>query len=243
MRQGAEIKKTSTMIHIRSRRIIKYFLFAILGLVFLNVTGRFLKYGLGVDSLVLENLMERIDFNFEGTITSWYSSGLLLLCSLLLAVIASVKRAARDPHALHWSGLSVVFLYLSIDEAASIHELAISPLRNAFNTGGWLYFPWVIIAAPLLVIFFFVYLKFLAHLPPKTRRFFIVAGAIYVGGALGMELVGGRHIDLWGRGNMAYVLISTIEETLEMIGLVLFVHALLHYTDSNLEEIRFRVSS
>jgi len=45
-----------------------------------------------------------------------------------------------------------------------------------------------------------------------------------------MEMLGGRHYELFGGDNAAYtMLFVTLEESLEMIGIVVFVYALLSY--------------
>lgn len=44
-----------------------------------------------------------------------------------------------------------------------------------------------------------------------------------------MELIGGFQVDHYGRDGNAYVLIITIEEALEMGGVVLFINTLLLY--------------
>ena len=58
-----------------------------------------------------------------------------------------------------------------------------------------------------------------------------------------MELVSNYYDSLYGINNLTYHMIVTIEETLEMCGIILFIHALLDYIRSNIKEIRFRVGS
>ena len=66
----------------------------------------------------------------EGNVTTWFSSMLLLVSAALLALIAAGKRKLGQPYTGHWAGLALIFLYLSLDEAARIHELTIDPLRE-----------------------------------------------------------------------------------------------------------------
>ena len=89
-----------------------------------------------------------------------------------------------------------------------------------------------------MVVFVFAYLRFLFGLPARTRRLFLVAGSLYVGGAIGIELVGGRHAYLYGTQNMGYEMIVTFEEFLEMMGIVVFIYALMSYMAEHLNEIR-----
>ncbi len=46
------------------------------------------------------------------------------------------------------------------------------------NRTGFLHYSWVAVGIPLILIFVLLYLKFLAHLPRKTRLLFFVAGTI-----------------------------------------------------------------
>ena len=58
----------------------------------------------------------------EANVPTWYSSSLLLLCSALLWIIACATKRAYDGRSRWWTALSVVFLLMSIDETATIHE-------------------------------------------------------------------------------------------------------------------------
>ena len=55
-----------------------------------------------------------------------------------------------------------------------------------------------------------------------------MAGAVYVGGAIGMEMIGGFYQDVYGY-DLTYVLLQTIEEVGEMLGIVIFIYALCYY--------------
>jgi hypothetical protein len=78
-------------------------------------------------------------------------------------------------------------------------------------------------AAALLAAF--AYLRFLLALPFRIGAIFAVAGALYLGGAVGMEIAAGGAAG----GTKAGLLLGTLEETLEMAGLILFGYALLRF--------------
>ena len=80
-------------------------------------------------------------------------------------------------------------------------------------------------------------------LPVRIRILFIIAGSIYVMGAMGLELVGGYHADTYGVRNTTYVVLVSIEEILEMIGVVIFIYALMSYISSMLPGLNLRISS
>ena len=64
-------------------------------------------------------------------------------------------------------------------------------MRNVFGiTYGIFYFAWVIPATALLILLAIGFLPFFRSLPAETRRLFLVAGAIFLGGALGAEVIG-----------------------------------------------------
>ena len=85
------------------------------------------------------------------------------------------------------------------------------------------------------------YLGSLSHLPTRVRNQFVLAGAIYVGGALGKELPLGYWTDLRGDQNLVYGLIDLVEESMEMIGASLFLCSLAELLFSRAGELRLRV--
>jgi hypothetical protein len=160
--------------------------------------------------------------SYEQNIPTWYSSALLFTCALLLAAKSAGARASGDRFTHHWVALALAFLYISLDETAELHEHA----SDFFQLDGVLYFGWVIPASFIVLAFGTAYLRFLWHLPKRTRVQFLVAGVIYVGGALGMELPLGLWTDRHGSKNLVYALLDVVEESMEMLGLNLFLLSL-----------------
>ena len=73
------------------------------------------------------------------------------------------------------------------------------------------------------------YLPFVFELPKETRNHFLLAGVIFVTGAFGVEMLGAREADLYGYETVTYCVLYSLEEMLEMLGIVLFIYALLSY--------------
>jgi len=169
-------------------------------------------------------------FDDEGNIPTLYSSIALALASLFLFVIGYLKKKLFQEY-LYWLVLGSIFLLLSFDEAASMHE----KLNKVFNSifpqiPDFLSFSWVI---PYFFITLFIglfSLKFIKSLPASTALLFIVSGAIFVSGAIGMEIIGAF---LWAKEirqeSILYNISVTLEELLEMLGIVIFNYALLDY--------------
>ncbi len=125
--------------------------------------------------------------------------------------------------------LGLIMGYISLDESISIHEMLNDPLRASFELGGPLYFGWVIPAAILVIIVFLFYLRFLRELPRRTALLMFTAGALYVTGALGMELFEGVIRDRGEADTMLFWMLSTVEELLELGSIALFIFSLTDY--------------
>ena len=188
-----------------------------------------------------EHIAENLHISGEDTIPSWFSTMMLSWCALLLGVIAVRKRQDRDRFARYWIWLAIIFLLLSMDEAAALHELTTRRIREFLGLGGFLYLAWVVPASIAVGIFCLIFLKFLWNLPGDLRRLFIIAGVIYVGGALCLEMVAGWHLDRYGKSHVSYTILQHAEETMEMLGVVIFIYALLKYIRDHLGVVRMNV--
>jgi len=69
------------------------------------------------------------------------------------------------------------------------------------------------------------------NLPAQTRWLFILSGCIFVGGAVGVEMSTDWYADEDLLNTLAYNLWNTVEEGMEMAGVVLLIHALLKYVN------------
>src|SRR5690606_5665696 len=121
--------------------------------------------------------------NAEQTFPTWYSSFLLLGAALLLLIISLFKAHTHASDRWLWLGLALIFLYLSLDEIVSIHEIAAEWLQTDFTFTGFFAFGWQLAALPFLLLFALLYFRFWLRLPARTRLLFMIAGLVYVGGA------------------------------------------------------------
>jgi hypothetical protein len=55
-------------------------------------------------------------------------------------------------------------------------------------------------------------------------------------------MLGARHDYLYGRQNLSYIMLVAVEEGLEMLGIVVFIYALLSYLGSSLSSLRILIS-
>jgi hypothetical protein len=164
-------------------------------------------------------LLQLFDLDLEQNLPTGYSTAVLALASLLLLLLAGRKRLEGDRWTRHWLALALGFGLLSLDEVAGLHE--------TLNTA--LPFSWAIpggIAAALVAL---LYLGFLRALPPRTRWGFVAAGALFLGGAVGVEFGTEWYAQADLMDTLAYNLWTAVEEGLEMTGVVLFIHTLMGY--------------
>lgn len=197
----------------------------------LSLFIRFLIRYVGLD--IGDDFSRLFDTAKEANITSWFSSELLLIAGALLLLIARVKTHSSDKYSNHWNAMAWFFFFLSMDEIAGLHEELIVPLRNATGATGIFHFAWVMVAIPLVLLFVLINIRFLFSLPRKTAYQFVVAGALFVTGALGFEMLGGLFNGVTG----IYRGLTATEETLENIGAGLFIVALLTYAKINLRSL------
>ncbi len=142
---------------------------------------------------------------------------------MLLFLIAKIKNKNNETHILHWYGLALGFCILSMDEVVGIHE--------TFNTLTEV--AWTGPATGLAFFLLLIYWKFLIDLPVYARKQFLIAGVIYLSGGLLVEHLADYYVEVYEMDNFGYSLLTAFEETLEMVGVVLFINALLKYLAGN----------
>lgn len=182
-------------------------------------------------------LLWLFNLNEERSIGTWYSVVTLFTAAALAIIIGIMRKQHGKPWGIWWIILGCVFAYLSIDEAISIHEMLMYPVKDTLGIGsGALYYAWVIPVGVATLLFAIIYLRFWIALPSKTRNLFLLSAIIYIGGAIGMEMIASYQQTSVLVTDTAitaarplFVVFWGIEEFLEMLGVALFIYALLDY--------------
>jgi hypothetical protein len=155
----------------------------------------------------------------EDNLTNWYSSVLLLFISGLVVLKARTEHATRwRPY---WLFLAVIFLYLSIDEGALIHELSMGPMAQFQFTGAFL-MSWVVPYGIASILLAAIFLPLVLGQPFDLRWSIIIGGVFYVGSALVFEMVEGRFLTGYGWGDPYFQTTMKIQEAGELVGLTIF---------------------
>ena len=225
------------------KRIVQIMLGIIAVLLAMHLVQLVIYFQTG-DSDVFD-FVEMIDFDYEANLPAFYSSTAILFCAALLWVIGVQKRREQAPFRYHWIGLAIIFTFLSIDEAVALHEDLGDIMEDMrwVDAEGFLYFAWVVPYGILLVLFAASYFKFVFALPQRTMILFIVAGVLFISGAVGIEVFSAREADLNDTDTLLYSVLYTVEELCEMIGIVIFCYALLRHIEDQGVPVQFNISS
>lgn len=89
----------------------------------------------------------------------------------------------------------------------------------------------------LLAVLGVLYAGFILALPARIRNLCVLAGLLFVTGAAGLEMVGGLFASSSGQESFGFVAESTVEEFLEMLGITVFIYALMEYLRRYVPEI------
>lgn len=185
----------------------------------------------GYDNKVTEYVKHFFNFHSENNFPAYISSLLLLFGGLLAILISFQVKALTLGRWLQWRVLGFLFLFLAFDESIQIHEVISQGLRNNLEERlpGYLYYVWVVpyfLFVVAAVLFFF---KLVLELPRNIRNLIFISGFVYVSAALGLEVVESYVFNVEGQNNMLYILLVTVEELFEMVGVTIFIYALLKY--------------
>lgn len=172
----------------------------------------------------------------EANIPTWFTGGIALYLAMTTSMIASVVKSQGKNHSWGWRGISLMGIYISLDELSGIHELAINPIRENWDVGPWLYQSWIIPAMALVVLISIIYSRFVWKLPMYSKFYLLLGGLIYLTGAIGVESIGGFVLNTQGLNDW-YVQLAHIEEFMEMMGLIIILYSVVEYARRELKSM------
>lgn len=209
---------------------VLYFLILVFLILFLgNTFSIYLKYFTDLERYeTVRKVTTMFNFDLEQNLPTLFSFCILLFSAILLNYLAIINKKDGKPFK-NWLILAFVFYFLSVDEAVSIHELFIHPIRRLFGTSGFLYWAWVIPYGIGAIAFLIYNIKFLIKLPFSTTRNFVIAGTIFILGAVGLEMLGAHLFSINEGLTFPYALVATLEESFEMIGVIYFINSIFRH--------------
>lgn len=210
-------------------------------LVAMYLVSLVLDYGFGLRRQGGFRWLASLDM--EQNPQAWYQALSLFGCAVLLVVCGAVARYQGERRWRYWFSFAALFAFLSLDEISALHERVSEPLRRLVNGHGVFYFAWVLGWAAVLLVVAVTHLRWFLTLPRATRLRFVVAGALYVAGAVGFEMLEGRMYS--GDADvhrLAYELLVLGEESLEMLGIFAFTRALLLHLGAAAGTVELRLT-
>jgi len=163
----------------------------------------------------------------EGNVPAIFSTWLFLINAMLFLIVWKSAGLTGDPSNI-WLVLAIVFVFLALDESISIHERLIDPLRLALNATGIFYYAWIIPYGIGVVLLAIVAVPVFWRMQTRIRFYFGLSAAIYLFAAIGLEMISGKYLVMMNENkDIVWVLMVTLEESLEMTGLIILVYALL----------------
>lgn len=159
----------------------------------------------------------------EYNLPTWWNSGLLLVMAMLALAVRARTAADRTGERRAWLLAAAATGYLSLDELTRLHERAGALNRLVgFSVPT---FQWVLTGVVVAFLGTVVLYVTTRPLATPTRRQLGLALVMYVGAALGLEIVGGSFFIA---GDKAVgVLLTHVEELVEMLAVVVGIRAVL----------------
>jgi len=205
---------------------------AAIGVVGVSLALQLVAAAYGADHIF--GLLPLFNIDREGNVPAWLSSAMLALAGLVAwGLAADNEGEAARRERFGWTVAACVLFYMSLDEGAQVHE-RVGDLAKPFVPDiGVFYFSWTAIAIVILLAAVPFALRFLALLRSQTRFGLIVAGIVFLSGALGVEMITGQYMHVAeNKMSLPYFLLSHAEELLEMIGVVLTIRVLLRHKEA-----------
>jgi hypothetical protein len=182
--------------------------------------------------LVNPDLFRFFDLNKEANLPTWFSALLWQIAALLAFCVAQWHRARGYPHTAYWLGMIPLFLFLSLDEAAKVHETIGDMIGRKVEMTGALRFTyaWVLFGLTLVALVGLAYARLLILLRRRFALLLVMSAVLFLLGAVIVESIGaaveGGSIERFPFGQTWPRMIA-YEETLEMLGAILLIHTLL----------------
>jgi len=185
------------------------------------------------------DFVRMFDLDMERNIPTLFSSALMFISAFLFYLLSMAPKEQKQRNSSFWLGLSFIFIFLAFDESATIHENLGDYTENFVEASGYFYYPWVISYSILVLILAVFYIRFFWRMPSKVFWSFMGAAWIFLSGAIGFELLGAKESSLHGTDTLVYCIYYTIEESLEMFGIIYLIWILLGLVSEKEIEITF----
>ena len=172
-------------------------------------------------------LYRLFDIGHEMNVPTFFSAFLFLNLAAISLFLGLKEKGAEVSFKkwLPWVIMGGIFIFLSADEMFEIHERFTYLTQQVINVSGFLSFAWVIPYGILAILLGLLFLPFLKSLPKDSRTLMFKAAAVYLIGVIGFEMIGAKGYEIGGPTNNIFIFASSVEEILEISGLIIALWA------------------
>jgi hypothetical protein len=212
---------------ITPKNIFLFTLSIISFLLMANIYGIYLLFQ-DPDSQQTQRVIELFDFNQSSSVPSLFIISMLFLSTCLLIYIG--RKAGEK--GIYWYGLAFIFGLLTASKAFHIQKIIFWKIYNFKSTLKVSLFVIGILLFLSIILFFIIFIPFFSKLPKPTLKLIVFSLFIFVIGAVVFDKFGTLYTKVNGN-DLGYYVLYTIEESLEMIGISLFVFGWLKYLNKS----------
>lgn len=233
---------TNKIIFLNKKLIVKLLVYLFISIAFLGLLAGLINYLFGnnlENNRVLYRFVQLFHMNLEANIPAWFSSFLMIIISALCLIISRISGIAIKNFFLV---LSVIFILMSLDEIAGIHEILNNPVRNSLKIKGIFHWAWVVPGILVVLLFFIYFSKYFKYLNKEFLVWSILSGTVYLSGAILFEMLGGWLVSNDMSKSLYYIFEVFFEESLELLGLILFINTLLKYLINVKPFLNFKIN-
>lgn len=216
---------------LNTRLLTKVLFIGLLLVIALNNLAVCLYYFGFLKGLVGFKIFSRLTVDFSSSLPTYLNTLLVVVAFLILLAISTHLQKSKSMAVYNWVLLTLAFLVLSLDENPSVHAFLVAKFSKYVITGQRLAqnYAWGMPYGAMVILFFIFLFRFIVSLPKDIGRGFIVSGLIYVFGAIILGMYVPEMLNIHGDYNIKRIALASIEESLELIGLTLFIYFLLRY--------------
>lgn len=219
----------TVVINISNGKLLRLLTFITLSLLLTHLLLQFLNYQTNLP--LPDTLVGRLDVDNEISIPTWWSQLLLFIPAALGVFAYKAARYHKHPGAGWWLAFSALFVFLSMDEGAMLHEAFITKFREWTTDGtatGLANHLWLIPVVVVFCLLLIPFIKFVRTLPKRAAALLAAGVGTFALGAIvyetfGLIMFSDASPFLYHGVNVA------IEEALEMSGACITIYGVLEY--------------
>lgn len=163
-------------------------------------------------------IFQFFDVGLEANMPTYFSVLIFLIMGIVAWIIGGIEKSQGN-RAWPWIGTTILLLFLGLDELGEVHEQLTWHTQQLLDVSGFLAFAWVIPYLIIVALLSIFYIPFLWKL--KYRAWFFWGAIVFITGAAGVEMIGAYFYDTQGVMSAGFIIASSIEEIMEIAGLLI----------------------